>query len=448
MIKSVLFTMSLMGSTMFIAYLILCPFLKKFFSVKIRIGFLLASAFFYLFPFPELKYYYYDLISIFYKFRISNNYEIFNYNDYIHKFADDSVFLPEIFKVIIIVSALWLIISSVLLFFKFRNYKILKQNLIKNCVYSDDKSVCEIVNKYKDKLHIKRKIDVLSCDNLSPVTLVLINPKIILCKEMPDEQKEFVIKHELAHIHHKDYIIKIIMILSCILHWYNPLVYFMAFETNRVLEYYADEEVIMDYDNIKRKEYGNTIIDISTNNYCDYNINNMPVNSFGSKNVKIMKERLTEMKNVKKHSKFSGILSAAILSAVVILNSMIVFAYEDIHSYEEDNLNLNGETTEIFVGDAELDPFTLTDNSLSFSEGISEIFIDEDGQIYPINDDENASTNALCNHTYVSGQASQHTKFSDGSCVVKTYNCQRCSKCGSVIQGSLISTTSYAVCPH
>lgn len=73
-------------------------------------------------------------------------------------------------------------------------------------------------------------------------------------------------------------------------------------------------------------------------------------------------------------------------------------------------------------------------------------FVDEEGNIYPILEDEGIEP--YCNHTFVSGTGGDHTKFSDGSCLVREFYAQRCSKCGYVIQGDEINRITFAKCPH
>ena len=73
-------------------------------------------------------------------------------------------------------------------------------------------------------------------------------------------------------------------------------------------------------------------------------------------------------------------------------------------------------------------------------------FIDEEGNVYPIAEDEGIEP--YCNHTFVSGKGEYHIKLSDGGCKVNIFQAQRCSKCGYVIQGDLLNTITYKVCPH
>lgn len=75
-------------------------------------------------------------------------------------------------------------------------------------------------------------------------------------------------------------------------------------------------------------------------------------------------------------------------------------------------------------------------------------FIDADGNVIELHDDE-PTGKANCSHSYVtSGTIRIHNKTSDGGCTVQDYEAQICSLCGGKKAGRLIGTYVYPVCPH
>lgn len=447
--KSIILTMSLMGSTMFLAYLILCPLLNRFFSTGIRIKFLLASMFFYLFPLPLIKNYYYDLVSMFYSFSLTDltKIELMD-NLLIIKMPDGSIKLPNISMTLLSVTLFWIVVLAVMAIIKYRQYNKFSGNINKTTKNNVDDSIEEDIILYKNKLKIKRNISILSSDTYETLTLGFFKPRVLINSRTEKTYAKFIINHELAHIKHNDFIIKLVMLAVCVLHWFNPLVYIMAFILNQQLEYYADETAVMELNKDEKKLYGEAIINSAVKKKA-YG-NNMPVSTFASKDYKTMKGRLKEMKNTKKHSLFNYIIASALLAFVIIANSMIVFAYEDyrvenIDSIEEYDSIYGGADKSYFVPDGVEDPFAAP--VYEFPEGVDTIFIDEDGNVFPVYDDE-VSPHAFCNHTYVSGTTPRHYPNSSGGCTVKVFNCQRCTKCGEIILGSLISTQNFTVCPH
>ena len=101
----------------------------------------------------------------------------------------------------------------------------------------------------------------------------------------------------------------------------------------------------------------------------------------------------------------------------------------------------NSTTVEMFVPMDSCGEFTQSSTPILYSSQ----FIDSNGNIYPVYE---SISNKACTHNFEPGEYNTHTKHSDGSCTVKNYSAQRCSKCGYVKRQNLLSTTKYPVCPH
>lgn len=170
------------------------------------------------------------------------------------------------------------------------------------------------------------------------------------------------------------------------------------------------------------------------------------------KNAKKLEER---MENLMRRNKWNRAAAVTLVTVLAFANSMTVFAYRDpfqrvmADDASEENLEytLNddvylfalddiseGDSQEFILMEEIEEPEILYDNQ----------FIDEEGNIYPITEPVQRG----CSHTYESGTSVSHHSNSDGSCDVRKYNSRRCSKCGLVVEDSLISTTHYVVCPH
>ena len=162
------------------------------------------------------------------------------------------------------------------------------------------------------------------------------------------------------------------------------------------------------------------------------------------------------MENLMRKKKWNRVAAVALVAALTFANSMTVFAYRDPVERELPE-NTSQEEIEITMQN---DMFMFvpggTGGEVAQEFEVSEVayqflydrqFTDEAGNIYPISED-NDVIEPYCNHTFVSGTGGDHTKFSDGSCLVREFYAQRCSKCGYVIQGDEISRHIYATCPH
>lgn len=160
------------------------------------------------------------------------------------------------------------------------------------------------------------------------------------------------------------------------------------------------------------------------------------------------------MMNIMNHKKWNRLATGALAAALILANSITAFAYRDPHSEilpegatkEEIDSTLESDVFE-FVPDIE-DAESVEENTLKQEIVIlyEDEFIDEEGNIYPVLEDDGISPH--CNHVYVSGRERLHRSFSDGGCEVREFYAQQCAKCGQVIRGDLISTTTWVKCPH
>jgi hypothetical protein len=166
------------------------------------------------------------------------------------------------------------------------------------------------------------------------------------------------------------------------------------------------------------------------------------ITSFSNNKSKI-KERINLiMKGKKKKNKFAFLLSFLMIAC----SGFTAFAYEKPHTVtwvEQPQGDIYLEDSRQMVkfsrsGEQE----TSTIQQIIYDSQFTDIY----GNTYCI--DDRYLTRKKCEHTYVNGKYSKHTKNKDGSCVTKAYDAQRCSKCGAMKLGSLESETKYTKCPH
>ena len=72
-------------------------------------------------------------------------------------------------------------------------------------------------------------------------------------------------------------------------------------------------------------------------------------------------------------------------------------------------------------------------------------FTDENGRVYNAENQEKM----VCSHpSKISGKYQVHQRNDDGSCDIFIYSAQKCTNCGKIFWGDLISSTHYKRCPH
>ena len=68
--------------------------------------------------------------------------------------------------------------------------------------------------------------DVYESDRIgTPFLLGIFDPRIYLPVGLPQEQRAYVLAHELVHLKRRDYLVKTLAWLAVSLHWFNPLVW-------------------------------------------------------------------------------------------------------------------------------------------------------------------------------------------------------------------------------
>jgi len=437
-----LLVMSLSGSSLFLFYL----FIKRFggggTEEKWKYILLKASMLYFLIPLPFLKKVYLDIIKRFFEYDSMPKGYIELKNQIIY--AGETVHLNDNYKKLLLIFIIWLLVSVIIFGFDLLQYTRFRRRIMRSSTYIQEEAVCDLLELLKKEYRIKRKIAILLCrEEVNPFTIGIRKPIIILNQEVFHADLELTIRHELVHIKRYDALVRMLRNLAQIVHWYNPMIYLFKREMDCVCEMSCDERVVKCMSKEQRECYAKLIVHQAGNG--GKHLQWAATLSHDGKNIK---ERIIYiMKGCNGKKKRHGIITGLVICMVVVLNSITVFAYENVTTMKSE-----WEPTESEIkADCEADViFYLPDSEELFSDDITVIhnnqFTDEDGRVFPIH--EGISTYATCSHSYVAGTAQYHQKNANGSCVISIYNAKRCTKCGGVIKMSLISQNTYNPCKH
>ncbi len=439
---SLILVMSLMGSTILLVYLLFKPLLIKHFPLEIRIELLKLSLAFFIIPFPHYKYYIYDIWCFF-----THNYFLAPKGDYqivtevIEVLPNGRIILYGISNFVIAVTVLYLVITIIKAITNAVSYKKLKKAILSSSETCTDKGLLDMVEKERQAHGIKRKIDIVLSD-IYPISTLGIKRPVIILPTKPSQSTYYAVKHETSHIYTKDFIMQALLQTAKILHWFNPLVYILSAEMNRLLEFRADKNVIKDMTADDINAYGTAVIEAAAAKLPN---NAILMTHFGSRK-KITADRVKEMKQNKKFTRRHFVAGGLAICVLALVNTALVFAYKTypIETYENSDITYSElESADmIVIGDCDIFDVPLDD----FSKG-DVIIEDENGNIIePTETDE--ETEKGCSHTYINSTKTEHTLNGSGGCTVEKHNIQYCTKCGKTVKGSLISTTTYNPCPH
>ena len=97
----------------------------------------------------------------------------------------------------------------------------------------------------------------------TPFVVGYIKPKIIIPFNLDEESQKIIIEHEKVHIRRKDYIIRILFYIGCIIYCVNPFVWIAYHLFIKDMEMSCDEEVLLKY-NENNKTYSQILFDVAT----------------------------------------------------------------------------------------------------------------------------------------------------------------------------------------
>ncbi|MBE6771115.1 MAG: hypothetical protein E7547_03100 [Ruminococcaceae bacterium] len=276
-----------------------------------------------------------------------------------------------------------------------------------------------IIIKRKVRISAPYKDDILLCDGIkTPFILGVFKPKIYLPSDIPNEEKEYVIAHEKAHLKRRDHWWKPLGFLLLSVHWFNPLMWVAYILLCRDIEFACDEKVIKSLGEEGKKPYSEALLNCSVPRKM---IAACPV-AFGETGVK---SRIKSVLNYKKPA-FWVILIAVILSIVLavcfmtnpVKNKSIFNAkYETgkcLYSYvvskdKESRIDLNsysinasggvyrdfGNGEGEYIGELDESTFTVKDmNNLLNNQDETSIYLGRIANVYEIKN-ENSNENSI-----------------------------------------------------
>ncbi|MBR4072282.1 MAG: hypothetical protein IKK26_06990, partial [Clostridia bacterium] len=143
----------------------------------------------------------------------------------------------------------------------------------------------------------------------TPFILGFINPKIYIPVNMDENNLQYILAHEKAHIKRCDHLIKPIGFALLAVYWFNPVMWLAYIFLCRDIELACDEKVVRDFAADEKARYASALLDCSISRKY---ITACPL-AFGEVGVK---QRIKNALNYKKPMLW--IIIAAVISAIII----------------------------------------------------------------------------------------------------------------------------------
>ena len=138
----------------------------------------------------------------------------------------------------------------------FRNCKQLSESLPADRPY---------IQQWQDAHPLRRPYQIRVYDRIqTPVAYGLIRPVILLDKESAkadEKQLDLILTHEYLHIRRFHILIKWLIFLTCVIHWFNPLVWLMGYIVQSDIEADCDEAVIRNKGENVRMDYLHMLVE-------------------------------------------------------------------------------------------------------------------------------------------------------------------------------------------
>ncbi len=179
----------------------------------------------------------------------------------------------------------------------------------------EDPALLDLAARIGAEAGVKRPVELyVNPLAASPMLLGVRKPCVVLpTAELPEEDLRFVLLHELTHYRRRDLPYKWLTQLTVCVHWFNPLVHWMAREVERTGELSCDEAVLRRLDGPGRRAYGDAILRTISAGGGYQAVHPSP--ALGAEG-KHLKERLETIMKFKKTGRLSAVLAA--LLAVVL----------------------------------------------------------------------------------------------------------------------------------
>ncbi len=207
---------------------------------------------------------------------------------------------------------------------------------------------------YKENIYI--------CDAVnSPFILGIVKPRIYLSSALNEEEMDYIIAHEKAHLRRKDHFWKPFGYLLLCIYWFNPLCWIAYIMLCKDIELACDEKVIKDMSFGDKKEYSRVLLSCATQRRL---VSVCPL-AFGEVGVK---ERVKSVLNYKRPAFWITMIAVVVCVIVAICfltnpskeyqiritipaGSTEEIIYQEDYCYSDEEISPTGNRIIISLGD-------------------------------------------------------------------------------------------------
>ncbi|MBW9159408.1 M56 family metallopeptidase [Clostridium tagluense] len=213
-----------------------------------------------------------------------------------------------------LIGVLILVVNTIIVDIKF------SRNICRRKIVTD-KRILDIVEECKHSMRVNKNIPVVKISGIkSPAIYGLVNPKILFPYDLIQEACENDLKniffHELSHFKRKDIFINYLIRIICVLHWFNPFIWYIFKQMKKDIEICCDAMSLNYVETDKIGNYGITIINLIQHSS---KLPKVDMLAGMLNNKSDFKRRITMIKSFKKNSRRITATSLVVLLACGIV---------------------------------------------------------------------------------------------------------------------------------
>lgn len=259
--------------------------------------------------------------------------------------------------------AVWACICVLLMVYYTAGYRKLRGKIRRWSSECEDVHVQQVITEVAAECRLKRipEVRIMKDSEEGPFTTGVLKNIIILPDDaLHEKDLRFILKHEAIHCRNHDISWRMFFLTVNIIHWFNPLVWYLRRAMEQDMEIACDEEVVTRASIEKRREYSDVIMSwVERSRY-----RGSAVSTGYVKGVGFLKRRFDSILNGGK--KKNGLLLAACICIFALFIGCVIQLQNGGKVYAEKKIAIDSgyEVRTDVDGDGETDRVFVTDNNM------------------------------------------------------------------------------------
>lgn len=226
------------------------------------------------------------------------------------------------------------------------------KNLLNKEPCVNNKEVKELIHSVERLYRNPTEFNVIRTSWTSvPLLFGILKPTIVLPQiELNDEELGYIIRHEISHYHHYDLWIKLFTELIVIIYWWNPLVYLLRQQIDKILEIRVDTAVTKQMCEAEKIRYLECLLAIAKGNMHS-SINSFAL-PFDSRTVSALSQRFHIVLNRTYQQKSviqNSIMFITIVFILALMSSVVIEPYSIAPGDQQETVELTADTSYLVV---------------------------------------------------------------------------------------------------